>query len=324
MFFKTGMFSIPLMFVVMSASFNVSAAQMKTYEFTSSFTECVKAQTSENTKYTTSGLAESALMNGSSVMNGSSIDGSYWTYMNCLDSSSSDTANSSSDTGTSCPSFIVSYNGTKLRVPPALPGKTISIKGLNYQCVDGSWQKNTTENYGLPTIANDCSSTTIEISQCSFSLPEAASGRYSTVTYRSNSGTESSSFYDGEAVALCENGDYTIVSSTCEVQTCQQSVESSWSSTSSTSSYSGTTQGALCTGTIDAYGYAYTETPELRYFSGLDEAQEKTAISVGEARYYCTNNTWKELASTCRLKQSQELSCSSRKDANGNYEYACQ
>lgn len=317
-----------------------SFAEMKTYDFTKAFIDCVNDHSADGKTLTTKGVAESALMNGTEVIGGAPLGSNYWAYMTCLNKANSGTSSSATTTKQSCPSklFSIGTEGHKLFIPSGAEGKTVNIKGISFVCTSGIWSR---EGGGTPDTDldpldcdYDASDRVMQIGVCKFNLPATQHNGYATASFDAKNTISLEGFYSGELKAKCVDGVFQAVESSCERQTCQPAEEVEWRGGHSSGHHNKSF--ASCKGTVDANGFATLLQPETEFYRTEIGARLNTKIPKGEARFYCDEGKWKlppsfghdHLGNTfptpsCSYKTQSELNCFSRKSSSGKTEYAC-
>lgn len=307
-----------------------SAAELKTYKFTSNFVDCVKSHESEKSEYSQSGLAESGLMNGRSKIPSGSIDGNYWSYMNCLTPAEGGTTSETLASAQTCDEIRFAVNGKRYYVPPSVEGKQIGLAGKFWTCRNGSWQT------GSGTIQNPegddvtppenedklaCgTSTNMGFQGCAFNVTQKELGRDGNGRVRNRShGSTISLFYgpdygnyqatsQGSAVATCNDGSWSLDlnQTNCQALSCDIGEEVTWSGYQNGEQLS-------CEGDV-SYGGNATAEPvpggDLSpLFPTLSLAKLNTKIMEGNAQFACGVNGWKLISSTCRVKPADSLIC---------------
>lgn len=317
-----------------------SFAEMKTYEFTKAFIDCVNGYTSDGKSLTTQGVAESALMNGTEVIGGAPLGSNYWAYMDCLSKSNSGTASSATETKESCPSSLYSLgsHGNKLFIPPGAEGKTVSVKGVTFACSSGVWTRQGVVQPGTDLDPEDCdqddADRVMQVGACTFNLPITQHNGFATASFDAKNTMSIEGFYSGELKAKCVDGVFQAVETSCELQTCQANQEVEWRGGYKSGHHDKSF--ATCKGTVDANGYVTLIQPDTEFYRTELGARLYTKIPKGEARFYCDNGKWKQPPTsgrdhlgnsyptpTCSYKTQAELNCFSRKSSSGKIEYAC-
>lgn len=306
---KTGMLCV----LLLSATANANASDMKVYDFTVDFVDCVKNYDAESDEYVRPGNSESSLMNGRATLNGG-FDGNYWGYMNCLSKSRGGTQNSTLQKGKTCPELYVTTPRGQVYIPPGVDGKRVGVLGSFWVCNGSSWNADSGKilqpgGGGTPAPAipsTDCAAKVLTSGNCRFSFPAMTHGsallkRYGPV--HGNPGT-----YEGEMVAQCTNGVMASVSATCSISQCVVGSAVSWGGITKSG------QSALCSGSVSYDGSAVQQAGQRQYFSSIELALLGTKVVTGSAYFGCESGRWVNLGSAnsiCQLKAPVELSCRS-------------
>jgi len=285
------------------------ASSLKTHAFTKEFVNCVKRHKSDEADYDTVGVADSALMNGTTVLASGGL-GNYWSYMNCLSASSSGDAQASVDSVDSCAPKYVAVGDNFVYLGGGILGKEIQVSGYNFKCVNGEWVS--TSSVGTPS--SPCEATTMTVGACTFELFGARSDEYVNAVNLTGG-------YKGNLVAKCENGGYSIKQQSCEQITCEQGKRVSWFD--QTQGSAAASRGVVCTGEIAVNGVVVAETVPTRYYPTESQARQHTRIAVGESIYACQAGAWHRISSVCAVKQPNELTCQSV-EVGGKTEFKCQ
>lgn len=294
-------------------SASVFAEELRIYGFTSSFVDCVKKHHEEERNYSKSGAAQSALMNGSSVLSGSELDGQFWQYMDCLTPASSGVDSRTLVQTTACPELDINLGDRRIYVPPSVNGKEFKLGGASWVCDNGVWGRSGT-GVDVTESPKPCPSSQVSVGSCQFDVPSKPHGSsfWAQSIPASASGGE---FLSGESLFSCQNGAWAAVqgSSTCDRQVCDGGQTMTWSGNAL----------SQCSGVIDHSGVAEQVEMVPRYFTTLKDAMSLTKLVTGRAEYTCTNRGWKLISATCAQKNQANLSCSSRLTAIGTVEYSC-
>lgn len=302
-----------------------TAADLRIYEFTAGFVDCVERHEDEKHDNASAGLAESALMNGNAALRGD-LKNNYWSYMNCLSDSTAGTRHRNLRTAATCPELHIELGKRTLNVPPAVDGKRIGVAGVQWVCQSGQWQRHHGDG-DTPTEPEEpaaCAATTIQQAQCTFNL--ASRGHHEGISVESESSALGdggySAFYQGKLRAMCVDGEFEVLEQSCQAQVCEVGQIMTWLATED-DDREGDDNAVSCFGPVEANGWVTQADEELRYYSQLGEARQKTKRRVGRAEYRCDSGRWQVELSECRLKRQQELHCDYRFDDNGNKEWAC-
>lgn len=310
--------------------YNISfASQLKIYDFTYSFVECVKSNSSQSDNYTRVGKVDSSLMNGEGIIVSSDLNGSYWDYMDCLSPSNSGTQNRNLEEALTCPGVNFNLSDRRFYVPPSVDGKKIGIANRFWLCSGGSWRESdgvivipNGQNINTPTpyMSGDCESEIIKSGRCTFELKEAKDGFNSEDQFGSIFGDDWNG-YSGNIIANCTNGSFRVMSNTCVIDQCISNEAVEWSNSSGSSGDSLST----CKGNVSYNGDVVTGEQERQYFSSLKEAISLTKVNLGSATFNCREGSWVRPSSAlCRTKTSSELNCSSIKGAGDGDLFFCQ
>lgn len=301
-------------------------AEMKIYGFTEDFVSCVKSNSEQSDDYTLHGSAESGLLNGQGVIDGSNLDGTYWNYMNCLSKSRGGSTNGTLDISDSCNGEIKSSGGNSFYLPPASNGKTAGVDGYFFKCSSGSWSevsavvKNPTgsDRDISPPENRDCSESTFKLSGCTFTLGASKHG-YTIEDVFGPKYDVSEIGFEGHVRAICRNGANQVVTSSCLPTSCSSGQEVSWFGKDEYG------RSGICSGKVDSKGFASAEPKETKYYSSLEEAKLKSILfeEGSYSRSACSNGYWEPTAdSSCNIKNVDELNCTSVGDGF-NKRYFC-
>ncbi|MEG3764872.1 hypothetical protein [Alteromonas sp. 14N.309.X.WAT.G.H12] len=308
-----------------------TAETLKTYTFTSNYIDCVKEHEAEKNEYTQSGLADSGLMNGQSDIPSDSLDGNYWSYMNCLSLADGGTVNETLSTTNACEEIRFSVNGKSYYVPPSADGKEVGLAGRFWVCSNGTWTSadgtidnpdgtdTTTPENEEKASCGESSSMTYQ--GCVFNVGEEDLGIGSDGSVRTkNHGTSLTVYYgpdygdddatsEGSAVVSCDNGTWSldVEQMSCQVLSCDIGDEVTWT---------GYQDGKLrlCDGTV-SYGGSVTANAisgdgAATVYPLESLARANTKIMEGSAQFTCGVNGWQLAYSTCEMKASSSLICS--------------
>lgn len=296
------------------------ASELRIYGFTSTFVDCVRAFESESDSSSNQGVAQSALMNGHSVLSGQKLDGQYWQYMDCLTPTNSGVDNTVLAQTSSCPELRINLGDREVYVPPSVSGKVFSLGRSSWVCQGGQWTRDTGGGEGgvsdpVPEKFESCSSSNFKVDNCTFPLPSRLHGAsISAVSMLSDS--IDGVFYSGRAPFVCNDGKWTVSEPDveCRPSYCNESQRVSWNSPDSLTQ---------CSGMIHSDGSVVHEPSVEIYFSSLAEALRMTKSMVGHAEFSCTHSGWKPIVTSCAQKGPNELACKERTTAIGTKEYSC-
>lgn len=313
--------------LVLLSSSNALADEMRIYGFTSNFVDCVKSHTNEKDQFTRAGNSESGLMNGREDLAGGELGSSYWSYMSCLNNADSGTVNKKLSVSKTCEKVELDTSYGYFYLPPGVEGKKIGRAGYYWGCSSGSWSKVSGDvvnpggvNIPEPAIKNkSCNQKEINISSCKFNLSSTKNGQTSEDAYGPLWGDESSSV-EGSILASCNNGSFTVVSSSCKQVNCQEGETVTWSGVNSVGA------GAFCSGEVNYAGEAQHRKVERRYFASETLAIIGTRIIDGSSSFVCHDGEWVnkgDVNSTCSVKIRDDLDCHS-KDNGLTKEYYCE
>lgn len=304
-------FVASLFFCAYLLPFSSMAADMRIYNFTSAFIDCVKQHEQDEQKLSAEGASVSALMNGGESIPSGQIKTNYWSYMNCLSRSDSGTANESLPAGSGCPDISITSDYGELYIPPGMDGKIVNIRGYSWTCSGGSWQST-----GEPSLSKTgCNSQVVTNNACRFEFAETRHGQSVESWFGPKAGSINSTS-EGYARASCNNGQLTITASTCAPSSCEIGADVSWVDLQT---------GAYCSGNVASDGTASSEIPHRLYFPTLDSAKLGTRVTTGTATFVCMSGRWSQKGTaTCARKLVPQLNCSSLASATGGRKYYCE
>lgn len=286
----------------------LSASEQKTYQFTQAFTACVKRNNDNVNEYENGGAAVSGLMNGDNLAGQGALssDRRYWVYMDCLNASVAGSAMGSLPIAKTCAPTDA--------LPAGSAGKIFSLGNRKWVCTDGYWQMS---NGGIGSTPEEgrnipCVASTVMYNNCSFSAPSMNSGQALKLT---DTPFYNGSFFKGEAMASCVNGNVTVSNKSCEKQICEAEKNVVWYSADSSNA-------VRCEGLVANDGQV-TNKNTVTYFGSLLEAKRLTNALTGRAEFVCDNQKWKLLSGTCAKKTAEQLTCSSRINGVGKLEFTC-
>lgn len=299
---------------------------LRNYQFTSDFVECVGRFSSEESLYSSPGRSVSSLMNGEGVFSGP-MGSNYWSYMNCLQPSG--TANSLVDASSVCPGLSLPVNGKTIYVPPGKDGKTIGLSGRYWECQGSNWVRLTSLPSGsaggggyIPDPdPQNCNSSIVSSGQCLFSIPETRHGRNFESQFGRFFGDQSD--FNGTISGRCENGSFRIDESSCERHKCRYQETVQWSG-SSTSLDSPDFSRVRCEGAV-TNSYAEQKASPVRYYPTSEIARDRTSVLSGYADFACHNDRWVPLpGAVCERKPREELSCQGVRADNNSMKFYCE
>lgn len=304
-------FAVSLFFCASLSSLSSMAADMRIYNFTSSFIDCVKQHAQEEQESSADGTSVSALMNGGKSIPSGQIKNNYWSYMNCLSRTDSGTANISLPVGGGCEDISITSDYGQLYIPPGLDGKTVSIRGYSWTCSGGSWQPQ-----AEPELSNaECDTQVVTNNACRFEFPGSRHGQSVEDWFGPKAG-DLSATSEGYARGVCQNGVLQISASTCAPSTCESGELVSWIDLQT---------GAYCSGNVAGDGTVSSTPPQRLYFPTLDSAQLRANVTTGAATFICTGGHWSQKGgATCAKKTVTQLNCSSLASATGGRKYYCE
>lgn len=304
-------FAASLFFCVYLLPLSSMAADMRIYNFTSAFIDCVKQHEQDEQKLSSEGTSVSALMNGGESIPSGQIKTNYWSYMNCLSRADSGTANESLPAGGGCADVSITSDYGELYIPPGMDGKVVNVRGYSWTCSGGSWQST-----GEPSLPDaGCNSQVITSNACRFEFAGSKHGQNVESWFGPNAGTLNATS-EGHARASCNNGQLTITASTCTPSACESGSEVSWVDLQT---------GAYCSGNVASDGTVNSNTPPRMYFPTLDSAKLAARVTTGAATFICTSGRWSQKGvATCAKKPVPQLNCSSLASATGGRKYYCE
>lgn len=309
------------LFIMLTYTSHSSAEELKTYRFTKSFIDCVKKHSSDADKFTRPGSSDSALMNGTNVIDPRNLDGTYWNYMDCLSKSNSNTQSEFLDNSNSCSGKRFSIGNREMYMPPAKDGKVVSLSNSVWLCQGGGWKDITNSVAGDKPALNEnkmCEETSIKKSQCEFNLPLTKHGQVAEYTY-GKLHSEADTGYYGKGTFNCSNGEFIAVNTECRVSSCADGEEVRWAGFDSSG------QSAICKGTVNSLGIALFETQASKLYPTEDMARERSRVVQGKGVFSCVNSKWESSqGSICELKDKEDLVCFSKSSGNGSKLYYCQ
>jgi hypothetical protein len=325
---------------VLIFSGSLKAETLKTYNFTANFVDCVKGHENEKSYYTSSGLAESGLMNGADKIPSGSIDGNYWDYMECLSLADGGTRNHTLAEVDTCPEIRFSVNQRSYYVPPAADGKIIGMAGNYWRCDAGAW---TTESGVVsgPDITPTPSPVNEDKEQCGVQASLSTNRCLFSVTVddlgvstsgsllKKNHGSSISLSYgpdygdydathQGHSQAICNDGNWELQAgeTQCSELMCNVGESVTWS---------GISEGkqVICDGTIAEDGTVIANSTQggldPTIFADIFFARAMSKVMEGEAVFACGVNGWQEVTSTCKRLKPAELTCEGYPGRNGYY-----
>jgi hypothetical protein len=299
---------------------------LRNYQFTADFINCVNRFESEGDRYDRPGNAVSGLMNGNAVFSGP-LGSDYWSYMDCLQPTGSSSLNV--DEAQICPGLSLPVNGRTVYVPPGANGKTIGLAGRYWECQGEQWVRlSSLPDYvdgtggDIPDPNKDaCSGAIISKDQCQFNLGESEHGRVVEKQFGRFFGDDTS--FNGRAIARCNNGSYETVELTCSPSSCKEGEVVRWGD-SAASAQGQVTTSSRCEGEV-RNGVAEQSLTSVRYYSSPEMARDRTVILSGYAEFACHNDRWVPLSgSVCERKPPDEMSCQSARADNGSAKFYCE
>jgi hypothetical protein len=329
------MFRFFITFLVISCFATNAFADLRTSEFTSEFVTCVKRYEDERLDFVRPGLAESSLMNGSSILPSAPLDGGYWGYMNCINGlDDNDEFGVATSTNPTCPQRIIELPGRQIKIRSAPAGKVVGVLGYFFRCEGGaggaSWVSidgRTINPVGAdrevpePVTEDNCLPKEVTVGQCKFPLPGTQNKRTVESSYGAYYGDDDNN-NQGYIRAVCRNGDFDVIESSCFENTCEVGKVVTWHGVDFRGNVS------QCQGPVKADGSVEHQSSGVQFFSSLPEAISRTRVLQGNTDMTCKDGVWQPPQSSsggsCFVKAPEELVCDSINIANERSMFFCE